>query len=124
MTKSFFWVQKYPKSFQNGSPKSTKNRQNPSLDLTGSFLVPSNVPGSSQDRPRVPQDAKVEAPGMPTGTHGHYEPEIGLQKMLRIRHPGANEPAHMTAEELNKTITKQRKPTKPVSHQTDQNLKS
>ena len=54
MKKSSFFVQKCPNNFQNGSPKSSKNRQNPSLDPTGSFLVPSNVPGSSQDRPRVP----------------------------------------------------------------------
>ena len=39
-----------------------------------------NVPGSSQDRPRVPQDAKVEAPSMPNDTHGHHKPEICLQK--------------------------------------------
>ena len=89
--KIFFLVEKCPKSFQNGSPKSSKNRQNPSLDLTGSFLVAPNVPGSSQDRPRtapgsprdgprVPQDAKVEAPSMPNDTHGHHKPEIWLQK--------------------------------------------
>ena len=30
----------------------------------------------------------------------------------------------LPAEEFNKTKTNQRKPTKPVSHQTDQNLKS
>ena len=53
MKKSSFLVQKCPKSSQNGSPKSSKNRQNPSLDLTGSFLVPSNVPRSSQDRPSI-----------------------------------------------------------------------
>ena len=85
MKKSSFLVQKCPKSSQNGSPKSSKNRQNPSLDLTGSFLVPSNVPGSSQDRPstapgspqdrpRVPQDAKGEAPSMPNDTHGYQNP--------------------------------------------------
>ena len=39
-----------------------------------------NVPGSSQDRPRVPQDAKVEAPSMPNDTHGHHKPEICFQK--------------------------------------------
>ena len=80
-----FLVQKWSKSSQNGSPKSSKNRQNPSLDLTGSFLVPSNVPGSSQDRPstapgspqdrpRVPQDAKGEAPSMPNDTYGYQNP--------------------------------------------------
>ena len=75
--KTSFLIQKYPTSSQNGSPKSSKNRQNPSLDLTGSFLVPSNVPGSPgspQDRPRVPQDAKVEAPSMPNDTHGYQNP--------------------------------------------------
>ena len=85
MKKSICLVQKWSKSFQNGSPKSSKNRQNPSLGLTGSFLVPSNVPGSSQDRPstapgspqdrpRVPQDAKGEAPSMPNDTHGYQNP--------------------------------------------------
>ena len=79
-TVSFIFYPKYQKSSQNGSPKSSKNRQNPSLDLTGSFLVPSNVPGSSQDRPRDLQDAKVEAPSMPNDTHGHHKPEIWSQK--------------------------------------------
>ena len=70
MKKSSFLVEKCANNSQNGSPKSLKNRQNPSLGLTGSFLVPSNVPRSSQDRPRVLQDAKVETPSMPNGTHG------------------------------------------------------
>ena len=85
MKKTVSFVQKYQKSSQNGSPKSLKNRQNPSLGLTGSFLVPSNVPGSSQDRPstapgspqdrpRVPQDAKGEAPSMPNDTYGYQNP--------------------------------------------------
>ena len=85
MKRSSFLVQKCPKSSQNGSPKSSKNRQNPSLGLTESFLVPSNVPGSSQDRPstapgspqdrpRVPQDAKGEAPSMPNDTYGYQNP--------------------------------------------------
>ena len=50
-----------------------------------SFLVPSNVPGSSQDRPstapgspqdrpRVTQDAKGEAPSMPNDTYGNQNP--------------------------------------------------
>ena len=47
-----------------------KINKNPSLDLKVSFLVLPNVPGSSQDRPRVPQDAKVEAPSMPNDTYG------------------------------------------------------
>ena len=79
MKRSSFLVEKCPKSSQNGSPKSLKNRQNPSLGLTGSFLVPSNVPRSSRDRPRVPQDAKVEAPSTLNDTHGHHKPEIWLQ---------------------------------------------
>ena len=35
---------------------------------------PSIAPGSPQDRPRVPQDAKVEAPSMPNDTHGYQNP--------------------------------------------------
>jgi len=72
----------------------------------------------------VPQDAKVEAPSMPNDTHGHHKPEIWSQKCQEIRQPEASEPAHISAEEFNKTKSNQRKPTKPVSHQTDQNLKS
>ena len=88
-----FLSKKCPKSPQNGSPKSSKNRQNPSLGLTGSFLVPSNVPGSSQDRPstapgspqdrpRVPQDAKGEAPSMPNDTYGYQNPQ---KKSIKIK---------------------------------------
>ena len=76
--KIMFSVQMYPKISLNGSPKSAKNRQNPSLDLTSAPQCPRIVPGSSQDRPRVPQDAKVEAPSMPNDTHGHHKPEICL----------------------------------------------
>ena len=39
-----------------------------------SCLVLPNVPGSSQDRPRVPQDGKVEAQSMPNDTHAHHNP--------------------------------------------------
>ena len=39
-----------------------------------SFHVLPDVPGSSQDRPRVPQDGKVEAPSMPNDTWGHQNP--------------------------------------------------
>ena len=46
-------------------------------------------------------------------------------KIPRIQHPEAIEPAHISAEESKTTKTKQRQPpNKPVSHQTDQNLKS
>ena len=68
MKKSIFLVQKWSKSSQNGSPKSSKNRQNPSLDLTGSFLVPSNVPGSSQDRPRIVPGPRQDRPRIVPGS--------------------------------------------------------
>ena len=42
--------------------------------------------------------------------------------MPRIQHPEAREPAQISAEKFNKTKPKQRKPNKPVSHQTNQNL--
>ena len=69
----------------HGHQNRQKIGKDPSLDLTGSCLVPSSVPGSSQDRPRtapgspqdrprVPQDAKVEAPSMPNDTHGYQNP--------------------------------------------------
>jgi hypothetical protein len=32
--------------------------------------------GSSQDRSRILQDAKVRAPSMPNNIHGHREPDI------------------------------------------------
>ena len=69
--KPMFFGPNVPNNFINGSPKSTKNGQKSCLDLTVSFLVVPNVPGSSQDHPRVPQDGKVEAPSMPNHTHGH-----------------------------------------------------
>ena len=36
----------------------------------------------------------------------------------------ASEPAHISADKLNKTKNNQPKPNNPTSHQTDQNLKS
>ena len=59
-----------PNVFNNLSEWVPTNKQksiNPSLDLTVSFLVLPNVPGSSQG----PQDGKVEAPSMPNDTRGH-----------------------------------------------------
>ena len=61
-----------------------------------SFLVLPNIPGSSQDRRRVPEDAKEEAPSMPNDTDM-------FANMPRIRHPEASEPAHISAEEFNET---------------------
>ena len=50
--------------------------------------VPSNVPGSSQDGPRVAQDAKVEAPSMPNDTHGHQNlQKIGKDPGLELKSP-------------------------------------
>ena len=40
---------------------------------------PSLCSSMSQDRPRVLQDAKVEAPSLPNDTHGHHKPEIWSQ---------------------------------------------
>ena len=77
----------------------------------------------SQDRPMGPPDAKVEALSMPNDTIGYQTSKIYLQKP-RIHHQGANESAHISVEEFDKTEAKQRKPNKPISHQTDQNLKS
>ena len=58
--------------------------------LPCAFQCPRVVPGSSQDRRRVPQAAKVEAPGMPNDTQGHHKPEIWLQK---CQESGIQEPA-------------------------------
>ena len=48
--------------------------------LPCALQCPKIVPGPSQYRPRVLQDAKVEAPSMPNDTHGHHKPENRLQK--------------------------------------------
>ena len=56
-------------------PKSHKNQ---SLDLKVFFLAPKC--------PRVPQDAKVEAPSMAKDTFGLRKSKICLQKTLRIQH--------------------------------------
>ena len=56
------------------------------MDLKVPFLALPNVPGSSQDRPRVPRDAKVEAPSMPNDTHGHQNPQkIGKNPSLDFK---------------------------------------
>ena len=55
----------------------TKNDQIQAWTLQSPFLYSLIVPGSSQDRPRVHQDRKVEAPSMPNDTHGH-------QNLLKI----------------------------------------
>ena len=54
---------RYLKHFENGIRKSTKNRQSetPSMDLRCTSLCPR----MSQDRPRVPQAAKVKLPSIP-----------------------------------------------------------
>ena len=45
-----------------------------------------NVPGSSQDRPRVTQDGKVEAPSMPNDIRGHQNlPKICENPSLDLK---------------------------------------
>ena len=60
--------------------KSTKSKPGPHRVLPCALQCPKIVPGPSQYRPRVLQDAKVEAPSMPNDTHGHHKPENRLQK--------------------------------------------
>ena len=60
--------------------KSTKSKPGPHRVLPCALQCPKIVPGPSQYRPRVLQDAKVEAPSMPNDTHGHHKPENWLQK--------------------------------------------
>ena len=38
------------------------------------------------------------------------------------QHPETSEPAHISADKFRRTEIKQRKPNKPASHQTDQNI--
>ena len=64
--------------------------------------MPPNVPGSSHNRPRVVQDAKVEAPSMPNDTHGHHKPENWLQKN---QESSIQEPANISAKEFDKAKT-------------------
>ena len=83
MKKTVSFVQKYQKNSQNGSPKSTKrwikSTPGPHRALPCALQCPRIVPGSSQDRPRDLQDAKVEAPSMPNDTHRHHKPKNWLQ---------------------------------------------
>ena len=74
--------------------------------------MPSNVPGSSQDRPRnVPdrprdlQDAKVEAPSMPNDTHRHHKPKKLLQNCHKY--------AYTTLRNLARTVEKMGSPATP-----------
>ena len=69
----------------------------------------------------VPQDAKVETRSMPNDTFRYQKSEIGL---LKWQESSIQKLAQISAEEFHKTKPKQRKPNKPVSHQTDQDLKS
>ena len=104
--KNFFFGPKVPKKRSEWVPKpnkkSIKSKPGPPRVLPCALQCPRIVPGSSKDRPRDLQDAKVEAPSMPNDTHGHHKPEIWLQKIPRIQHPGASEPAHISAEEFKK----------------------
>ena len=123
--KIFFFGLKMPKKLSEWVPKiikkSTKSKPGPHRVLPCALQCPRIVPESSQDRPRDLQDAKVEAPSMPNDTHRHHKPKNLLQNCQKS---SIQEPAHISAEECNKTKSNQRKPTKPKSHQTDQNLKS
>ena len=110
----FFW--------SNGIQKALKvcPRNQPKIDKIQAWTsqYPRCSP-MSQDRPRVSQDAKEEAPCMPSHMQGHQKSKIFLQKLPRSQHTEASEPALVSAEEFNnKNKTKQRKPNKPVSHQT------
>ena len=82
--KIFFFGPKMPKKLSEWFPKiikkSTKSKPGPHRVLPCALQCPRIVPWSSQDRPRVLQDAIVEAPSMPNDTHGHHKPENWLQK--------------------------------------------
>ena len=90
----FFFDPKMPKELSEWVPKiikeSTKPKPGPHRVLPCALQCPRIVPGSSQDRPRDLQDAKVEAPSMPNDTHGHHKPEIWSQK---CQESGNQEPA-------------------------------
>ena len=94
MKKTVSFVQKYQKTLSEWVPKinkkSIKSKPGPHRALLCAPQCPRIVPGSSQDRPRDLQDAKVEAPSMPNDTHGHHKPEIWSQK---CRESGNQEPA-------------------------------
>ena len=126
--KIFFFGPKMSKKLSEWVPKiikkSTKSKPGPHRVLPCALQCPRIVPGSSQYRPRVLQDAKVEAPSMPNDTHGHHKPENWLQN---CQESSIQEPASQhTFQQRNliKQKNKQRQPTKPENHQTDQNLKS
>ena len=72
----FFWSTNAQKALRMGPQNHYKIDQIQAWTPQG----PSLCPPMSQDRPRVPQDAKVEAPIMPNDTHGHHKPENWLQK--------------------------------------------
>ena len=70
MTKYIFVLSKVPKKLSNGTETQNKFKPGPQSVLSC----------APQDRPRVPQGAKVEAPSMPNDKFGHHESEICLQK--------------------------------------------
>ena len=58
-------------------------------------LMPSSLCSPmSQDRPRVPQDAKVEAPSMPNDKLVHTSKIHNLEAMSSGREPAAESVAH------------------------------
>ena len=81
--KNCFFCPKVPKKLSEWVPKinkkSIKSKPGPHRALPCALQCPRIVPGSSQDRPRDLQDAKVEAPSMPNDTHRHHKPENWLQ---------------------------------------------
>ena len=66
--------------------KLIKSKPGPHKILPGALQCPRIGPGSSQDRPKVPRDAKVEAPSMPNDTHGHQNlQKIGKDSSLDLK---------------------------------------
>ena len=83
MKKTVSFCPKVPKKLSEWVPKinkkSIKSKPGPHRALPCALQCPRIVPGSSQDRSRDLQDAKVEAPSMPNDTHRHHKPKNWLQ---------------------------------------------
>ena len=91
MKQNTFFDPRQPKNFQ------PRTNRYPNLDPNMSFLVP-------QGRPRVPRDAKVEAPRIAKKRFGQQDTNIHLQKpkicnleaISKCQGPAAEGAAHKT----------------------------
>ena len=110
MNKNSFFCPKVQKKLSEWVPKinkkSIKSKPGPHRALPCALQCPRIVPGSSKDRPRDLQHAKVETPSMPNDTHRHHKPKNWLQNCHKY--------PYTTLRNLARTVEKMGSPATPL----------